>query len=93
VVELLHKAIEWRRQLDTGELQNQAEIARREGMTRARVTQVMGMLRLPPEIQHEVLAAPHAIRRPAITERTIRPLTQIKDRKDQRDHFQKLIGG
>ena len=46
VVELLRKAIEWRCQLDAGEIRNQAEIARREGTTRARVTQVMGMLRL-----------------------------------------------
>ena len=55
VVELLRKAIEWRRQLDAGEVRNQADIARREGITRARVTQVMGMLRLAPEIQEHIL--------------------------------------
>ena len=48
VVELLRKDIEWRRQLDAGEVRNQADIARREGISRARVTQVMGMLRLAP---------------------------------------------
>jgi hypothetical protein len=41
---LLRKAIEWRRQIDAGEVRNQADIARREGITRARVTHVMGML-------------------------------------------------
>ena len=40
VVELLRKAIEWQALLETGELASQAEIARREGITRARVTQV-----------------------------------------------------
>ncbi len=60
VTELLRKAIEWRRQLDTGEVHNQADIARREGITRARVTQVMGMLRLPPEIREHILAMPEA---------------------------------
>jgi len=47
VAELLRKAIEWRRQLDTGEVRNQADIAHREGVTRARVAQVLGLLRLP----------------------------------------------
>ena len=55
VAELLHKAIEWRRQLDTGEVRNQADIARREGVTRARVTQVLGLLRLAPEIQDQLV--------------------------------------
>ena len=41
VVELLRKAIEWQALLDSGEASNQAAIARREGITRARVTQVM----------------------------------------------------
>jgi len=42
IVELLHKAEEWRRQLDAGEVASQAEIARRDGISRARVTQVLG---------------------------------------------------
>ncbi len=46
---------------------NQAEIARREGITRARVTQVMGMLRLVPELQEHVLSLPDMVRRPTIT--------------------------
>ncbi|MFQ5831048.1 MAG: hypothetical protein ACE5JD_18150 [Candidatus Methylomirabilia bacterium] len=38
VVELLQKAIEWQALLESGEASNQAEIARREGITPARVT-------------------------------------------------------
>ena len=41
---LLQKAAEWRRQLDAGEVASQAEIARREGISRARVTKVMKLL-------------------------------------------------
>jgi hypothetical protein len=55
IVELLHNAIEWRRQLDTGEVRNQDDIARREVVTRARVTQVPGLLRLAPEIQNQLV--------------------------------------
>jgi len=76
VAELLRKAIEWRRQLDTGEARNQADIARREGVTRARVTQVLGLLRLAPEIQETILAMPKVSCRPAITERALRSIVQ-----------------
>jgi len=46
---------EWRRQLDAGEVASQAAIARREGLTRARVTQIMALLRLAPDIQQSIL--------------------------------------
>jgi hypothetical protein len=73
MVELLRKAIEWQALLESGEARNQAVISRREGITRARVTQVMGLLHLAPEIQKHILSMPDAVRRPAITERALRP--------------------
>jgi len=66
VVDLLRKAIEWQALLESGKIANQTDIARREGITRARVTQVMGMLRLAPEIQEHVLSMPDAASRPLI---------------------------
>jgi len=77
VVELLRKAIEWQGLLESGEVPNQADIARREGITRARVTQVMGLLRLAPEIQEHIFSVPKAVRRPAITERALRPIARL----------------
>jgi hypothetical protein len=41
----LKRAVEWQRQLDTGQVRSRAAIARREGLTRARVTQIMNLLR------------------------------------------------
>jgi hypothetical protein len=64
VVKLLRMAIEWRRQLDAGEVQNKAEIAQREGITRARVTLVMRLLRLAWEFQEQILTMPKTIRKP-----------------------------
>lgn len=90
VAELLRKAIEWQALLESGDVADQAGIARREGITRARVTQVMGMLRLAPEIQQHVLAMPEAVRRPAITERALRPLAKIEDAKQQLAQFRSL---
>ncbi|GAB4142378.1 MAG: hypothetical protein Fur0037_09560 [Planctomycetota bacterium] len=91
VVELLRKAIEWQGLLESGEVRNQAEIARREGLTRARVTQVMGLLRLAPEIQQHVLSLPDMVRRPAITERALRPIAQLDRPQSQIEAFQRLL--
>jgi len=39
------RAVEWQRQLTLGLVRSRAAIARREGLTRARVTQIMNLLR------------------------------------------------
>lgn len=91
VVELLRKALEWQALLKSGEVRNQADIARREGITRARVTQVMGMLQLAPEIQQHILSMPDAVRRPAITERALRPIALIDERRHQLQQFEALL--
>jgi hypothetical protein len=89
VVELLRKAIEWQALLESGEVPNQAEIARRERITRARVTQVLGMLRLAPEIQEHILSMPDMVRRPTVTERALRPIAEL-DAGDQARAFKSL---
>jgi hypothetical protein len=79
VVELLRKAIEWQRQLNAGEVRTQTNIADRERITRARVTQVMGLLRLAPEIREKILSLPDTLHRPPITERMLRPIAISKN--------------
>ena len=68
-----------------------SNIARREGLTRARVTQVMGMLRLAPEIQEHILSMPIIVRRPIITERALRPIELLPDYCDQDRDFRKFF--
>ena len=91
VVEFLRKAIEWQNLLESGEVINQAEIARREGITRARVTQVMGMLRLAPKIQEHILSPSVIDTRPSVTERVLRPIGAITDQRDQLKEFYKIM--
>ena len=91
VVELLRKAIEWRRLLDAGDAPNQADIARREGLTRARVTQVLGLLWLASEIQEHILSMPETVSRSTVTERALRPIAQIEDKRQQMAEFQQLL--
>ncbi|MBI2932496.1 MAG: hypothetical protein HYY16_12660 [Planctomycetes bacterium] len=92
VVELLRKAIEWQALLQSGEASNQAAIARREGITRARITQIIGMLRLAPEIQEHILSLPSTTqRRVALTERALRAIIQQDNPARQCLQFQQLL--
>lgn len=91
VVKLLRKALEWRALVESGDMPNRAAIARREGITRARVSQVIGLLRLAPEIRQYLLTMPDQFRRPAITERALRAVARLPQGKDQLDSFQNLL--
>jgi hypothetical protein len=92
VTELLRKAIQWQGLLDSGEVPSMAEIAHREDLSRARVTQIMSLLRLVPDIRNYILSMPQVTKRPPITERALRPITQVEDQKLQVDAFKGLLG-
>jgi hypothetical protein len=92
VIETLRKALEWRRQLDAGEVANQAAIARREGVTRARVTQVLMLVHLAPAIQEYVLNLPKNTSHEGISERRLRPITHAESHHEQISRFEGIIG-
>jgi hypothetical protein len=92
VVELLRKAIEWQALLESGKITSQADIALQEGITRVRVTQVLGMLHLAPEIREKILSMPKAVHRPQITERVLRPICAISNFRDQLREFHRVLG-
>jgi len=77
--------------LNSGQVRNQADIAQREGITRARVTQIMHLTNLAPEIQDHILNMPKTSRRPAITDRALRLITRIEDHKQQLEAFNGLV--
>jgi len=91
VKELMRTALEWQRLLDSGEVVSRADIARSEGITPGRVSQIMSLLRLAPEIQDHILNLPKTSSRPVITERSLRPMTQISNKNQQINIFDKLI--
>jgi len=72
-------------------VKTQADLAREMGVSRVRVTQVMSLLRLAPEVQEQLLGLEdqRAIR--FFRERRLRPLVQINDPKQQVQEFQKLL--
>ncbi len=55
VARMLALAHHLNRLIEAGELQSVAEASRALGLSRARLTQVMGLLQLAPEIQEQVL--------------------------------------
>ena len=91
VVELLRKANEWKALLESGKVASQAEIASREGVTRARVTQIMGLLRLAPDIQEKILTPLGTLHRRPLTERMLRPIEAISNQTDQLSQFERLL--
>ena len=53
--EALQKALGWRKQIEQESI-SRAEISRIEGLSRARVTQLMSLLKLPGKVQQGLLA-------------------------------------
>jgi len=90
VIELLKTAQEWRRQLDAGDVTSQAEIARREGVTRARVTQVMGLLRLAPDLQESILELEAVDGVGLVSERALSDVIRIECWASQREAWKRL---
>ncbi len=72
-------------------IDSQADIAREPGITRARVSQVMGLLKLPEEIQRTLpgLDDQRAIR--YFSERRLRPLLMIPDQARQIQEFNRML--
>jgi len=66
--------------VDQGKVRDYAEIARLTGLTRARVTQIMNLNLLAPEIQEEILFLPKTLHgKDLIVERNVRNITKNID--------------
>jgi hypothetical protein len=79
--EALKKAIRWQEQLDSGAVASRAEISRREGLTRARVTQIMNLLQLAPAVRSVIESEQRDSR--WLTERALRQIAGLTDRRRQ----------
>jgi hypothetical protein len=79
----LRLAQEWQRQLDDGEIESQAAIARREGITRARVSQIMSLLRLAPKIRELLLSGADGDESSMLSERILRRVVHAKTEQQQ----------
>jgi hypothetical protein len=77
-------AREWQGALDRGEYASQADLAREKGISRARVTQILNLLKLDPEVLDMVVKLGDPVLSGSVTERklrglSLRPLQKYKD--------------
>ncbi len=84
---LLAQAHKMRRLLDSGEVPSAAELAHRLGFTRARVSQLLDLTLLAPDIQEQVLFAVNVAGCDAITERDLRAVARHREWAKQREVF------
>jgi hypothetical protein len=70
---------------------SKARIAVREGISRARVTQIMDLLELPNEIQAGLLNPPTPLEIHSFSERSLRVLVSCEDEEIQISRWRDLV--
>lgn len=89
---LMALAIRFDRLIKAGEIADQADLARLGQVTRARVTQIMNLLLLAPEIQEAILFLPLTMRgHDPILEPMLRPIAAEPDWRQQRRLWKCLL--
>jgi hypothetical protein len=73
--------------IDRGVVPDRAEVARRLGLTRARVTHLLNLTLLAPDTQEQILALQTTDGAEPITERTLRVVTLAGTWVEQRRHY------
>lgn len=93
VSRLMALAIRFDGLIRDGVVTDQAELARLGHVTRARLTQIMNLLCLAPDIQEALLFLPRVERgRDPIKERQLRPIAAVPDWRRQRGMWQDASG-
>ena len=91
VSRLLALALRIDEQVRKGELTSYAEVAELGHVTRARVSQIMNLLNLAPDLQEAILFLPRTVSgRDAIVLRDLQPIASIVDWRKQRILWQQL---
>lgn len=85
VSKLMALAIRFDQLLREGKITDQSELARLAHVTQPRMTQIMNLLHLAPDIQEEILHLPTVeAGRDPVTERDLRPAARLMEWKRQR---------
>jgi hypothetical protein len=88
IARLMALAIRFDILLRAEKFRDYAELARLGRVTRARMTQIMKLLDLAPDIQEQILFLP---KRKGLNERNLRPIVRQIDWHQQRRMFQKIL--
>jgi len=88
IARLMALAIRFEGLLRDETIRDYAELARLGRVTRARMTQIMKLLDLAPDIQEQILFLPGIT---GLNERNLRPIVSQIDWNEQRRMFQKIV--
>ena len=92
VSRLMALAIHFDELLRSGRVKNYSDLSRLGRVTRPRVTQIMNLLNLAPDIQETILLLPKSPGgRDALTEKAIRPIVALTDWHEQRRTWDALM--
>lgn len=94
VARLMALAIRFEQLIHDGVVADQADLARLGKVTRARLTQIMNLVYLAPDLQEEMLFLPtfeHG--RNPLTEKQLRPIAAIPDWQKQRRLWRAIESG
>jgi hypothetical protein len=83
ITRLMALAIKFQEMVDCGEVRDYADIARLGYVTRARLTQIMNLLLLAPDIQEALLHSGAKLEKP-LSERHIRSIAAVESWESQR---------
>ena len=79
--------------IDKGEYRDQADVARQLGVSRARVTQLLDMTLLAPDIQEQVLCQDKPLGHGRVRERSLRDVLRLESWEDQRRLWSRITSG
>lgn len=92
ITKLMALAIRLEHLLASGQVKDQAEIARTAGITRARVTQIINLTQLAPDIQEAILnLEPTTDHVPRFREREVRTIAIVPNWETQRVLWKRLV--
>ena len=88
----LQEARRYERMLESNpSMKTRADLAREMGVSRARLTQIMNLLRLDYAVQEQLLGLEDQRIVRFFSERRLRPLIQIEDPKQQVREFERML--
>jgi hypothetical protein len=92
IARLMALAIRFDQLIRDGVVADQAELAELGQVSRARLTQIMDLLQLAPDVQERLLFIPESRRgRQQVTERAIRSVTDVANWELQRDAIREFL--
>ena len=77
-------AREWEKMLQSGKYASQTALARKLGVSRVRVTQVLNLLRLAPEVLETAAGLGDPLASPIVTERKLRAIVSLARTEQKR---------